>query len=266
MERGNVELKDEKKRNIGNTAKPYENQEMKDHGHRTYQRLYRLRNLRLHLSHGCHPPGHEDEKGVYQISGGLPALPPVPDVLSGGRHHHFSGKINSGNCLMGMKMKTQIQTCFISQSLLVFAGIPLLFWALGDLPLRSFLKEFLSVITILGCCQMIGLFFWSRSNRVAVKELRMSRVMKFHEIIGYTCVTILFFHPFFLVIPRFFEGGIAPLDAFATIVTTLNRGVILGIIAWILMATMGVTALLRKKLPMRYTAWRNFTASRLFYW
>ncbi len=67
----------------------------------------------------------------------------------------------------------------------------------------------------------------------------MSKVIKYHKIIGYTFVIILFFHPLYLVVPRFFESGVSPVDAFITIITTLNQGVVLGIIAWCLDAGIG---------------------------
>jgi len=83
--------------------------------------------------------------------------------------------------------------------------------------------------------------------------------MKVHKIIGYSCVTVLLMHPFFLVIPRLFESGIGPVDAFVTIITTYtSRGVVLGLIAWCLMLIFGITSLARKILPMKYKSWRVF--------
>ena len=142
--------------------------------------------------------------------------------------------------------------------MMVFTGIPLLIWALGNFPDRSLLKESISIMTILLFCQMIGLFFWSRANGYAAKTIKISQMIKFHKFIGYTCVVLMLFHPFFIVVPRFFESGVAPFDAFITIITTLNQGVVLGITAWCLMLTLGITSLIRKKLPMRYTTWRTF--------
>ena len=155
-------------------------------------------------------------------------------------------------------MSEYIKSSFLRQSVLAFTGMPLLIWAMGNFPERSLLKESLSVITILAFCQMIGQFFWARTNRSAVADLRMSKVVKYHKIIGYTFVTILFFHPLYLVFPRFFESGVSPVDAFITIITTLNQGVVLGIIAWCLMLALGITALVRNKLPMKYKTWRVF--------
>lgn len=156
-------------------------------------------------------------------------------------------------------MRKYFNNSFLKQSFLAFTGLPLLIWVLGSFPQRSTLKESLSVVTILSFSQMIGLFFLSRSNGFAVKELKMSRLIRFHKIIGYSCLIVLFLHPFLLVVPRFFESGIPPGDAFISIITTFtSQGVVLGIIAWCLMLTLGISSLIRKKIPMKYTAWRTF--------
>jgi len=158
-------------------------------------------------------------------------------------------------------MTTNINNNFFRQSLLVFAGMPLLIWAMTNVPERSLLKESLSVITILAFCQLIGQFFWARTNRCVVDTLKMNRVIQYHKIIGYTFVVILLLHPFLLVLPKFFESGVGPVDSFITIISTMNQGVLLGIIAWCLMLILATTALTRKRLPMKYTTWRVFHGS-----
>ena len=85
-------------------------------------------------------------------------------------------------------MRAYIKNNFLKQSVLAFTGIPLLIWAMGNFPERSLWKESLSVMTILAFYQMIGQFFWTRTNRSAVANLRMSKVIKYHKIIGYTFV------------------------------------------------------------------------------
>lgn len=154
-------------------------------------------------------------------------------------------------------MNAYIKTKFFRQSLVIFAGIPLLIWAQTDLPVRSLFKESISVLTILAFCQMLGMFFWSGINKYAVKAMKINQMIKFHKIIGYTAVATLLLHPVFLVLPRFFESGVSPVDAFVTIITTFNRGISLGIFAWCLMLIIGITSLIRKRLPIRYTTWRN---------
>jgi predicted ferric reductase len=154
-------------------------------------------------------------------------------------------------------MSAYLKSSFFVQSVLIFIGMPLLLWTLGSLPERSLLKETISFLTILAFFQVIGQFFLSRSNGSAVQELKMSRMVHLHNIIGYTAVTILLIHPFLLVFPKFFEAGVSPDEAFITIISTLtSQGVVLGIIAWCLMLTLGVMSFMRKLLPMKYTTWR----------
>lgn len=156
-------------------------------------------------------------------------------------------------------MSGYIKSKYFRQSILAFTGIPLLVWTMGNLPDRTLLKDIISGMAILAFWQMIGQFFLARTNRVAVEDLTMSNVVKYHKIIGYIFIIGLLVHPVLLVVPRFFESGVSPVDAFLTIITTFtSQGVVLGIIAWCLMLTLGITSLAREKLPMRYTTWRFF--------
>ena len=85
----------------------------------------------------------------------------------------------------------------------------------------------------------------------------MGKVVTWHKAIGYIFVSILLVHPFLVVVPRYFESGISPEDAFITLITTFDSpGVILGIIAWFLMLAIGITSFFRNKLPMKYKTWR----------
>ena len=124
--------------------------------------------------------------------------------------------------------------------------------------IRQDAKTKKAIIAYPADCQMIGQFFWTRTNRSAAANLKMSKVIKYHKIVGYTFVIALLFHPVLVVAPRFFESGVAPVEALITILTTFNRGIVLGIIAWCLILTIGITSLTRKKLPMKYTTWRIF--------
>jgi len=155
-------------------------------------------------------------------------------------------------------MGSYVKNKFFRQSLMVFMGFPLFIWTAGDFPERSLLKNSLSIITILAFCQMMGQLFWTRTSRPLMSDFKMNRVVKYHKVIGYTCIPILSLHPLYLVIPRFFESGVSPFDAFVTIITTLNQGIVLGIIAWCLMLVLGITSFLRNRLPMTYKTWRTF--------
>lgn len=140
----------------------------------------------------------------------------------------------------------------------IFIGLPLLLWALGDFPRRTLLKESLSLLFILAFCMMIGQFFLSRGNRSAVQSLRMSTVVKFHKVLGYVCAGVFLLHPFLLVVPRYFEAGVAPREAFTTIITTFDSpGIGRGIIAWVLLLLLGIQSLFRRRLPLKHTTWRT---------
>lgn len=145
---------------------------------------------------------------------------------------------------------------FITKTIF-FAGIPLLLWYLGDIPIRSTLKESISILTILAFSVMIGQFYLTRGYRSIHKELKVSNLVRVHKFFGYIFIPILFIHPFLIVLPRYFESGVEPMDAFWTIITQFNSiGVILGLTAWTLMIAIGITSLIRNKLSMSYKTWR----------
>jgi predicted ferric reductase len=155
-------------------------------------------------------------------------------------------------------MDAYMKSPFVRTSVLVFAGLPLLLWILGDFPERSFLKASLSVVTMLSFFFMIGMLFCSRANPSAVRQLKMGRTITVHKAVGYTCAAVILVHPLLLVVPRFFESGVGPGAAFVTIVTTFHTGTVLGMLAWSLLLTIGITALVRHRLPMRYRTWRRW--------
>lgn len=152
-------------------------------------------------------------------------------------------------------MKTYNKLAFI----LFFLLVPLLIWAQGDVPRRGFLKESISVLTILAYFLMLGQFFLSRGNKRILKPHRMGKVVKLHRYIGYIFVSVLLLHPLLIVVPRYFEAGITPAEAFITMITNWDsQGIILGMVAWALMLILGITSAFRTKLGMKYTQWRIF--------
>lgn len=154
-------------------------------------------------------------------------------------------------------MQDKIKTYNRIAAILIFSGLPVMFWALGDIPRRTNLKEAISILTLVAFSMMLAQFYLARSNRQILKEHKMSKVLKWHKAIGYIFVGILIVHPFLIVVPRYFEAGVSPKDAFVTLITTFdNFGVILGMIAWVLMFIIGITSLIRDQLPVSYLTWR----------
>lgn len=154
-------------------------------------------------------------------------------------------------------MNSHAKRNYLVPEVLALVGLPLLFWALGNFPRRTVLKEVLSLLFILAFSQMLGQFYLSRGGKSLFNGLEFGPAIKIHKVIGYTFVTVLLVHPFLIVVPRYFESGVAPLEAFVTIITTFDsRGIVLGIIAWSVLLILGITSLIRSKLPMSYRTWR----------
>ena len=154
-------------------------------------------------------------------------------------------------------MKTHSQANYLVCAALVFVGLPVFFWATGDFPRRTLLKESLSILTLGSFALLIGQFFLARINGYAVNALGPRGVVRFHKVIGYTFVSVMLFHPLFVVLPRYFESGVDPLDAFTVLITEFDSpGVLVGMTAWCLLVILGVTSLLRGNLTLACESWR----------
>ena len=225
--------------------------------YRKHKRLHRLRNMRKNMSHRCDPSRSKNRESCYNVSCRLPNLSSLSNVLPGRCDYDFTGKIHSSYCVVGLIMKETIKKYNLVMALFVFTALPLLFWALGDFPRRTVLKESISVLIILAFFMMLGQFFLARSNGI-IKAHKMRNILKIHKVIGYVFVSILLVHPILIVVPRYYESGVAPMQAFITILTTFNStGVVLGIIAWCSILVLGPTSLLRNKLGLKYKNWRT---------
>ncbi len=158
---------------------------------------------------------------------------------------------------MGLMMEKLLKRYNVVVAIVIFAALPILIWALGGSSQRGVLKETISVVTIVSFSMMLMQFYLARTNKNMLKIHKMSKVLNIHKIIGYVFVPILLVHPFLIVVPRYFEAGIDPSDAFLTLITSFNNtGVVLGMIAWVLMFIIGLTSVFRNSLPMTYSSWR----------
>jgi len=155
-------------------------------------------------------------------------------------------------------MKKQHYIFKLTALILAFIGVPVLLYFQGDFPKRSFLMQTLSLITILGFTLLLSQFFTSRLNKTLVKKIRMVNVLAIHKFIGYLFISILLLHPFFIIVPKFFDNGVTPIDAFIRIITTFSSlGIILGLIAYTSMLVLLITSFFRFKLHLKYKTWRN---------
>jgi len=138
-----------------------------------------------------------------------------------------------------------------------YLAIPFLYLLLGNFPARTGLKNAISFLTMGAYFVMLGQFYLNRSNEMTLKGQKMSTVINLHKVLGYIFIPILLLHPFLIVVPRFFESGVEPIEAFVTILTTFgSKGIVLGISAMVLMILLGITSVLRMKMHIKYTTWR----------
>ena len=160
---------------------------------------------------------------------------------------------------MGIIMNKESYITNLSSLIISFIGVPFLIFVLGDFPRRNALSETISLITILGFSLLISQFIYSRINKRLVKKIRMVHVLRIHKFIGYAFISILLLHPFFIIVPKFFDNAVTPVEAFFKLITTFDSlGIMLGLIAYAVMLILLVTAFFRFKLHLKYKAWRNF--------
>jgi len=163
---------------------------------------------------------------------------------------------------MGLNMELIIKKYNILVGFFVFICIPILLYIFGDAISGTLLKEVISIVTILSFTLIFSQFFISRINEDIKYGNKMNKVLNFHKYLGYFIIAVLFFHPIYIVIPRYFEAGVDPIDAFWIMITNYQTfGVLLGIVSWILMLTLGVTSYLRFKLGLEYKYWKVFHSS-----
>lgn len=118
--------------------------------------------------------------------------------------------------------------------------------------------ETISIVTILAFSLLLSQFFTSRLNYKLMKQIRMVNVLVIHKFFGYFFISVMLLHPFFIIIPKFFDDGVTPSDAFVRLITTFSAtGVLLGLIAYAIMLILMVTAFFRFKMHLHYRTWRR---------
>ncbi|MEM9029297.1 MAG: ferric reductase-like transmembrane domain-containing protein [Pseudomonadota bacterium] len=160
-------------------------------------------------------------------------------------------------------MKPDLKLFYGTTAFIIFIGLPVFFYATGDFPRRSFVKEAISLLTLLAFTLMLGQFFLARSNMDVIRQFKMRNIQTLHKYIAYGAAAIILLHPVLIVLPRAFEGGIAPWDAFLMMLMTVDSlGVVLGLIAWVLLLILTLTAVFRmhliKTYHIPYRNWRYF--------
>jgi predicted ferric reductase len=136
---------------------------------------------------------------------------------------------------------------FLIQPLLY---IVLISMVANDLFERTLLKDSLSFVTLSALFLLIGQMFLNKLNR---------KNISIHKWLGYIFIPILVVHPFFIVLPRFFESGADPIESFFVMITAFHsQGIVVGLIAWVLMLVLGLTSLFKDKLGIKHKTWKIF--------
>lgn len=155
-------------------------------------------------------------------------------------------------------MKTQSYFLKLSVLIITFMGVPLFLYFSSDFPKRFTLMECISILTILAFSLLLSQFFTSRLNYKLMKQIRMVNVLAIHKFIGYFFISVMMLHPFFIIIPKFFDDAVTPSDAFVRLITTYSTtGIIFGLIAYAIMLLLMLTAFFRFKMHLHYRTWRR---------
>ena len=185
----------------------------------------------------------------------------MKNVLSSRCDCHHTRKIHSSHSFLGLKikvMKTRSHILKFSALLVTFIAVPLFLYFSGNFPKRTTLMETISIVTILAFSLLLSQFFTSRLNYKLMKQIRMVNVVAIHRFIGYFFISVMLLHPFFIIVPKFFDDGISPTEAFVKLITTFSTtGIILGLIAYAVILILMVSAFFRFKMHMHYRTWRS---------
>ncbi|SNS51185.1 ferric reductase-like transmembrane domain-containing protein [Tropicimonas sediminicola] len=159
-------------------------------------------------------------------------------------------------------MKRDPKALVLLAAITLFAVLPLAFYVAADVPRRSSLKEGLSILTVLALVAVVAQFFLARSLPVLMHLFKAPAVQRVHKVVGYCAIALLAVHPCLIVLPRYLEAGVRPLDALVTLLTQFESlGVVLGLAAWASMVLLVATAYGRMRLirrrGLRYRSWRS---------
>jgi predicted ferric reductase len=193
----------------------------------------------------------------------LSDLSTVQGALPRRRYRDVAGKIDTGRVFLGGMVKRDLKTFYAIGALAIFVGLPVLFYALGEVPRRSLLKESISLVTLLAFSLMIGQFFLARSNKSVIELFDHQHIQNLHKVIAYPALIVFLLHPFLIVFPGYFEAGVDPIKALVRMLSLFdNLGILLGMIAWVLLLIISLTAIFHGPLitlfVIKYRNWRKF--------
>jgi predicted ferric reductase len=138
---------------------------------------------------------------------------------------------------------------------LVVALAPLgIAWGLG-LPARPWLDDFSSALAMLAYATLLVEFVLSGRFGAVTRWIGVDGAMRFHQLFARTVLALVLFHPFLYTLPSSVET--LPWDPTAATFLDQNApAMVAGVVAWVVLGVLVITALAREQLPYRYESWR----------
>lgn len=139
---------------------------------------------------------------------------------------------------------------------LLISALPLFLAFTQGLPLRTWPNEFASSFGIIGFTWMILSFLLSGRFRTISGRIGIDKTMSLHQLMAIILGLLILLHPYLYTLSL---NKPLPWDMtwqFSLLLTM--PALISGMLAWILLPVLIITAVFRDQLPFRYEAWRLF--------
>lgn len=137
---------------------------------------------------------------------------------------------------------------------LLISALPLFLAFIQGLPLRTWPNELASSFGIIGFTWIILSFLLSGRFRTISGRIGIDKTMRLHQLMAIVLGLLILLHPYFYTLSL---NKPLPWDTtwqFSLLLTM--PALISGMLAWILLPVLIITAIFRDQLPFRYEAWR----------
>ena len=132
---------------------------------------------------------------------------------------------------------------------------PLALAWLSGMPPRPLLDELSTGLALVAFAALMVEFLLSGRFRMISNRVGMDTTMRFHQLFARSIIALLLLHPFLYKTPV--PNYPPPWDVTAQSCLKLTVGTVAsGVLAWILLMVLVVTAIARDALPYRYETWR----------
>jgi len=164
---------------------------------------------------------------------------------------NITGKHSKGSFITDGLPPNLLIFCYLSLS-----SIPLFLAALQGLPLRALPNEFASAFGLLGFTWMLLSFLLSGRFRTISGRIGIDKTMSLHQLMAIVLGVLILLHPYLYTLSI---NNPLPWDTtrqFSLLLTI--PAFISGMLAWVLLPTLVITAVFRDQFPFRYEVWRWF--------